>query len=68
MCRDVISFPGFVDTMYRDTPDELLLDNGLGTKLSIKNKGSDHFSLNVFHLQMLLLWTFSISLTHVLAA
>ena len=38
-CRDVIEFPGFVDTMYRETPSELLLDNGFGTKLSIKNEG-----------------------------
>ncbi|KAG0628780.1 hypothetical protein M758_1G052500 [Ceratodon purpureus] len=37
--RDVIEFPGFVDTMYRETPSELLLDNGFGTKLSIKNEG-----------------------------
>lgn len=44
MCRDVIEFPGFVDTMYRNTPNELLLDNGFGTKLSIKNEGFVSFS------------------------
>ena len=47
-CRQVITFPGFVDTMYRDTPNELLLDNGFGTKLSIKNEGFVSFSRDNF--------------------
>lgn len=44
ICRDVIEFPGFVDTMYRNTPNELVLDNGFGTKLSIRNEGFVSFS------------------------
>ncbi|XP_058201216.1 putative glucose-6-phosphate 1-epimerase [Rhododendron vialii] len=35
--RDVVTFPGFVDCVYLEAPDELLLDNGLGDKISIKN-------------------------------
>ncbi|KAG5561768.1 hypothetical protein RHGRI_004717 [Rhododendron griersonianum] len=34
---DVVTFPGFVDCVYLEAPDELLLDNGLGDKISIKN-------------------------------
>ncbi|XP_024380720.1 putative glucose-6-phosphate 1-epimerase [Physcomitrium patens] len=37
--RNVIEFPGFVDTMYMNTPNVLVLDNGLGEKLSIRNEG-----------------------------
>ncbi|XP_024368896.1 putative glucose-6-phosphate 1-epimerase [Physcomitrium patens] len=51
--RNVIEFPGFVDTMYKNTPDELLLDNGLGTKISVRNDGwtdavlwNPHLTLN----------------------
>lgn len=32
-----MTFPGFVDCVYLDTPNELQLDNGLGDKISIKN-------------------------------
>lgn len=35
--RDVVTFPGFVDCVYLDAPNELHLDNGLGDKISIKN-------------------------------
>ncbi|CAM6043571.1 unnamed protein product [Sphagnum compactum] len=37
--RETITFPGFVDCMYRNTPNEVVLANGLGTTLSIKNSG-----------------------------
>ncbi|CAI5462444.1 unnamed protein product [Closterium sp. Yama58-4] len=37
--RDEVTFPGFVDCMYLNTPEELVLDNGLGRKLAIRNKG-----------------------------
>ncbi|XAR73855.1 Glucose-6-phosphate 1-epimerase [Bertholletia excelsa] len=35
--RDDVTFPGFVDCIYLDAPNELLLDNGLGDKISIQN-------------------------------
>lgn len=35
--RDVVTFPGFVDCVYLDAPSELVLDNGLGDMISIKN-------------------------------
>ncbi|KAI8029232.1 hypothetical protein LOK49_LG01G02992 [Camellia lanceoleosa] len=35
--RDVVTFPGFVDCVYLEAPSELLLDNGLGDKISIRN-------------------------------
>lgn len=35
--RDVITFPGFVDCVYLETPAEIQLDNGLGDIISIKN-------------------------------
>ncbi|XP_019172941.1 PREDICTED: putative glucose-6-phosphate 1-epimerase [Ipomoea nil] len=35
--RDVVTFPGFVDCIYLDAPNELQLDNGLGDTISIKN-------------------------------
>ncbi|CAK9152384.1 unnamed protein product [Ilex paraguariensis] len=35
--RDVITFPGFVDCVYLEAPDELHLDNGLGDTISIRN-------------------------------
>lgn len=36
-CRDVVSFPGFVDCVYLDAPGELNLDNGLGDNILISN-------------------------------
>ncbi|XP_073126335.1 putative glucose-6-phosphate 1-epimerase [Henckelia pumila] len=35
--RDAVTFPGFVDCVYLDAPEELHLDNGLGDLVSIKN-------------------------------
>lgn len=35
--RDVVTFPGFVDCVYLDAPNELQLDNGLGDIISIRN-------------------------------
>lgn len=35
--RDLVTFPGFVDCVYLEAPSELLLDNGLGDKISIRN-------------------------------
>lgn len=37
--RDLVAFPGFVDSVYLDAPAELVLDNGLGKQLSISSKG-----------------------------
>ncbi|OAY73211.1 putative glucose-6-phosphate 1-epimerase [Ananas comosus] len=35
--RDVITFPGFVDCVYLDAPNQLHLDNGLGDTITIQN-------------------------------
>ncbi|RAL46561.1 unnamed protein product [Cuscuta campestris] len=35
--REFVTFPGFVDCIYLDTPNELQLDNGLGDTVIIKN-------------------------------
>ncbi|KAL2520662.1 Galactose mutarotase-like superfamily protein [Forsythia ovata] len=35
--RDIVTFPGFVDCVYLDAPEELQLDNGLGDKITVKN-------------------------------
>lgn len=35
--RDKVTFPGFVDCIYLDAPNELHLDNGLGDTISVKN-------------------------------
>ncbi|KAM7516238.1 hypothetical protein LguiA_005821 [Lonicera macranthoides] len=35
--RDVVTFPGFVDCVYLEAPNELNLDNGLGDVISIQN-------------------------------
>ncbi|XP_058089018.1 putative glucose-6-phosphate 1-epimerase isoform X1 [Magnolia sinica] len=50
--REVIAFPGFVDCVYLDTPNELHLDNGLGDKISIKNTNWTDAVLWNLHLQM----------------
>lgn len=39
ICRNVIEFLGFVDIMYKNIFDELLLDNGLGIKIFVRNDG-----------------------------
>lgn len=35
--RDAVTFPGFVDCVYLDAPNELQFDNGLGDTLIIKS-------------------------------
>ncbi|XP_074295210.1 putative glucose-6-phosphate 1-epimerase [Silene latifolia] len=50
--RDVVTFPGFVDCVYLDAPNELILDNGLGDKISIKNTNWSDAVLWNPHLQM----------------
>ncbi|POO02494.1 Aldose 1-/Glucose-6-phosphate 1-epimerase [Trema orientale] len=50
--RDVVTFPGFVDCIYLDAPDELHLDNGLGDIISIKNTNWTDAVLWNPHLQM----------------
>ncbi|KAH7839887.1 hypothetical protein Vadar_009994 [Vaccinium darrowii] len=50
--RDVVTFPGFVDCVYLEAPDELLLDNGLGDKISIQNSNWTDAVLWNPHLQM----------------
>ncbi|KAK7822590.1 putative glucose-6-phosphate 1-epimerase isoform X1 [Quercus suber] len=35
--RDLVTFPGFVDCVYLDAPNELQLDNGMGDIISIRN-------------------------------
>ncbi|XP_059623632.1 putative glucose-6-phosphate 1-epimerase isoform X2 [Cornus florida] len=36
--RDVITFPGFVDCVYLEAPNDVLLDNGLGDVISIRSR------------------------------
>ncbi|PON71412.1 Aldose 1-/Glucose-6-phosphate 1-epimerase [Parasponia andersonii] len=50
--RNVVTFPGFVDCIYLDAPDELHLDNGLGDIISIKNTNWTDAVLWNPHLQM----------------
>ncbi|XP_021714537.1 putative glucose-6-phosphate 1-epimerase [Chenopodium quinoa] len=50
--RDVVTFPGFVDCVYLDAPNEVLLDNGLGDKISVKNTNWLDAVLWNPHLQM----------------
>ncbi|XP_060675017.1 putative glucose-6-phosphate 1-epimerase isoform X2 [Ziziphus jujuba] len=50
--RDLVNFPGFVDCVYLDAPDELRLDNGLGDIISIKNTNWSDAVLWNPHLQM----------------
>ncbi|GLU19874.1 hypothetical protein SLE2022_360970 [Rubroshorea leprosula] len=50
--RDVVTFPGFVECIYLDTPDELHLDNGLGDVISITNTNWSDAVLWNPHLQM----------------
>ncbi|PIA55786.1 hypothetical protein AQUCO_00700243v1 [Aquilegia coerulea] len=35
--RDAITFPGFVDCVYLDAPNDVQLDNGLGDTITIRN-------------------------------
>ncbi|GAV60020.1 Aldose_epim domain-containing protein [Cephalotus follicularis] len=50
--RDVVSFPGFVDCIYLDAPNELHLDNGLGDVISVRNTNWSDAVLWNPHLQM----------------
>ncbi|XP_052195318.1 putative glucose-6-phosphate 1-epimerase [Diospyros lotus] len=50
--REVVTFPGFVDCLYLEAPNELLLDNGLGDKISIRNQNWTDAVLWNPHLQM----------------
>ncbi|CAA7401971.1 unnamed protein product [Spirodela intermedia] len=36
--REAVVFPGFVDCIYLDAPGEVVLENGLGNALSIRNR------------------------------
>ncbi|KAH7434873.1 hypothetical protein KP509_06G039000 [Ceratopteris richardii] len=36
--REEVNFPGFVDCVYLDAPEELIMKNGLGDTISITNK------------------------------
>ncbi|RWR74421.1 Aldose 1-/Glucose-6-phosphate 1-epimerase [Cinnamomum micranthum f. kanehirae] len=50
--REVVTFPGFVDCIYLDAPNELKLDNGLGDTVLIKNTNWSDAVLWNPHLQM----------------
>lgn len=50
--REVITFPGFVDCVYLDAPQELQLDNGLGDIVIIRNKNWSDAVLWNPHVQM----------------
>lgn len=50
--REVITFPGFVDCVYLNAPNELQLDNGLGDTITIRNKNWSDAVLWNPHLQM----------------
>ncbi|KAJ4822931.1 hypothetical protein Tsubulata_000281 [Turnera subulata] len=50
--RDAVTFPGFVDCIYLDAPNELQLDNGLGNVITIKNTNWSDAVLWNPHLQM----------------
>uniref|UniRef100_A0A5B7BDC2 glucose-6-phosphate 1-epimerase n=1 Tax=Davidia involucrata TaxID=16924 RepID=A0A5B7BDC2_DAVIN len=50
--RDLVTFPGFVDCVYLEAPNELFLDNGLGDIISIRNRNWSDAVLWNPHLQM----------------
>ncbi|CAM8996020.1 unnamed protein product [Rhodiola kirilowii] len=50
--RDEVTFPGFVDCVYLDAPNELQLNNGLGDVITIKNTSWSDAVLWNPHLQM----------------
>lgn len=50
--REVITFPGFVDCVYLDAPQELQLGNGLGDIVIIRNKNWSDAVLWNPHVQM----------------
>lgn len=49
---DAVTFPGFVDRIYLEAPNELHLDNGLGETVIIRNKNWSDAVLWNPHLQM----------------
>ncbi|KAA3474387.1 Aldose 1-/Glucose-6-phosphate 1-epimerase [Gossypium australe] len=49
---DAITFPGFVDCIYLNAPNEVHLDNGLGDVISIRNTNWSDAVLWNPHLQM----------------
>ncbi|KAE8695161.1 60S ribosomal protein L13a [Hibiscus syriacus] len=54
--RDTVTFPGFVDCIYLDAPNEVHLDNGLGDVISVKNTNWSDAVLWNPHLQMEAYW------------
>lgn len=50
--RDVVTFPGFVDCVYLNAPNELHLENGLGDVVTIESKNWSDAVLWNPHLQM----------------
>ncbi|XP_013653754.2 putative glucose-6-phosphate 1-epimerase isoform X1 [Brassica napus] len=50
--RDAVNFPGFVDCVYLDAPNELHFDNGLGDQIIIKNTNWSDAVLWNPHVQM----------------
>ncbi|KNA17678.1 hypothetical protein SOVF_077700 isoform A [Spinacia oleracea] len=50
--REVVTFPGFVDCVYLDASNELLLENGLGDKILVKSTNWSDAVLWNPHLQM----------------
>ncbi|KAG2241766.1 hypothetical protein Bca52824_096393 [Brassica carinata] len=50
--RDAVTFPGFVDCVYLDAPNELHFDNGLGDQIIIKNTNWSDAVLWNPHVQM----------------
>ncbi|KAL1217025.1 putative glucose-6-phosphate 1-epimerase [Cardamine amara subsp. amara] len=50
--RDAVTFPGFVDCVYLDAPNELQFDNGLGDTIIIKNTNWSDAVLWNPHIQM----------------
>lgn len=39
LCREAITFSGFYDCLYFKAPNELALENGIGSTISIANFG-----------------------------
>ncbi|XP_042389663.1 putative glucose-6-phosphate 1-epimerase [Zingiber officinale] len=50
--REAVTFPGFVDCIYLDAPEQIQLDNGLGDTITIQNRNWTDAVLWNPHLQM----------------
>ncbi|XP_074587315.1 putative glucose-6-phosphate 1-epimerase isoform X2 [Curcuma longa] len=50
--REAVTFPGFVDCVYLDAPEQIQLDNGLGDIITIQNRNWTDAVLWNPHLQM----------------